>query len=108
MIFDIGKTEKMKLIAYHDASYANFQDGGSQDGFIIFVTDQNECKTSPVAWQSKQSQHFVKNILSQVEASEGRFWLGSILSEVLYGSLDNIPFIECRTHNHSLVEAVYS
>ena len=46
--------------------------------------------------------------LSQVEASEACFWLGSILSEVLYDSLDNIPFIECRTDNHSLVKAVYS
>ena len=45
--------------------------------------------------------------LSQVEASETCFWLGSILSEVLYDSLD-YTLHECRTDNHSLVEAIYS
>ena len=45
---------------------------------------------------------------SQVEASLACFWPESILREVLYGSLDNIPFIECRIDNHSLVEAVYT
>ena len=112
-LFDIGNTEKMRLIAYHDASYANLQDGGSQGGFIVFVTDQNECKTSPIAWQSRKLKCVVKSTLaaetlSQLEASEACFWLGSTLSELLYGSLDNNPFMECRTDDHSLVEAVYS
>ena len=48
-LFDIGNTDNMKLIAYHDASYANLQDGGSQGGFIIFVTDQNDFRPSPIA-----------------------------------------------------------
>ena len=108
-LFDIGNTDKMKLTAYRDASYANLQDGGSQGGCIIFVTDQNEFRASPIAWQSRKLKRVVKNILaaetlSQVEASETCFWLGSILSEVLCDSLDNIPFIECRTDNHSLAE----
>ena len=48
-LFDIGNTGKMKLTAYHDASYVNLQDGGSQGGFIIFVTDQNEFRASSIA-----------------------------------------------------------
>ena len=81
-LFDIGNTDKMKLIAYHDASYANLQHGGSQGCFIIFVTDQNKCKASPIAWQSRKLKHVVKitlaaEILFQVEASEACFWLGS-------------------------------
>ena len=31
-LFDIGNTEKMKLIAYHNASYTNLQDRESQGG----------------------------------------------------------------------------
>ena len=36
------------------------------------------------------------------------FLAGSILNEALYGSLNNVPFTECRTDNHSLAEVVYS
>ena len=77
-LFDIGNTEEMKLIAYHEASFANLQDRGSQGGIIIFVTDQNECKASPIAWQSRKLKRVVKRTLAaetlfQVEASEACF-----------------------------------
>ena len=58
-LFEIGNTDKMKLIVYHDASYANLQ-----DGFIIFVTDHNECKASPIAWQSRKLKRVVKSTLA--------------------------------------------
>ena len=112
-LFDTGNIEDMKLAAYNDASYANLQDGASQGGFIIFLTNKNECKASATALKSRKLKSIMKSrlaaeTLSQKEASEACLWLGSNVSEVLYGSLDNIPFTECKTDNHSLVDAVYS
>ena len=31
--------ERLTVIAYHDASYANFKDGDSQGGDVVLVTD---------------------------------------------------------------------
>ena len=45
-------SSSFKLLAYSDSFYANLKDGGSQGGFIIFLTDADGVNLSPIAWQS--------------------------------------------------------
>ena len=60
----IRNCSTLKLIAYHDASYANLNDGGSQGGYVIFLTDDEGAKLAPIAWQSKRIKRVVKSTLA--------------------------------------------
>ena len=67
-----------KFLAYSDSSYANLKNAGSQVGFIIFPTDADGVKLSPIAWQSKRIKHVVKStlvaeMLALVDAAEASF-----------------------------------
>ena len=107
----LDNLNNLKLVAYHDASYANLKDGGSQGGYVIFITDHAGTKLSPIAWQSKRMKRVVKSTLaaetlSMVEASEASFWILKILQEIL--GYHDILRIEWRTDSQSLYNAVYS
>ena len=97
----------LKLLVYADASYANLKDGGSQGGYVIFMTDG--LMVSPIAWQSKRIKRVVKSTLAAetlalVEASEASLWIQCVIKEVLNEELS----AECFTDSKSLYEASYS
>ena len=78
----------MKLAVYHDASYANLHDGGSQGGYIIFLYD-DQFNCCPISWSSKRIKRVVRSTLaaetlSAVESLECGYLVSNIVSEILF------------------------
>ena len=48
---------------YRDSSYNNLDNGSSQGGFIIFVSDKTG-KISPITWQSKRIRPVVQSTMA--------------------------------------------
>ena len=106
------KLKSMKdayIVVFTDASFMNLEDGGSQGGHIIFVTDGVNC--CPVTWQSRRIKRIVRSTLaaetlSLVEGCETGYMVRKLLNEILPTS-DNCaekPII-CYTDNKSLYES---
>ena len=109
---DLGDLKKVKLVVFTDASHANLPDGySSAGGFIIFLVGNNRC--CPLAWEAKKIRRVVKSTLAAVtlalvEGLDMAFYLGSILTEIVYKTNGcKIP-IECFVDNKSLCENTYS
>lgn len=59
----------IQLIVYSDASYGNLQDGSSQGGHMIFLSD-NVGRCSPISWSSKRIKRVARSTLSaEVQAA---------------------------------------
>ena len=99
-------TTNLKLIEYHDASYGNLRDGGSQGGYAIVMTDDNKTLFSPITWQSSGIKHMEKSTLAAVETFEACFWLHIILNEVL--DHEDQYNLKCRSDGQSLFNSVNS
>ena len=62
IVFPNLDLKKCFIQVFTDASYANLRDGGSQGGYIIFITDGvNSC---PLEWRSCKLKRVVKSIMS--------------------------------------------
>ena len=100
------------LQVYTDASYGNLKDGGSQGGYIIFLTDGvNFC---PIEWRSCRVKRVVKSImaaetLALAEGLEAAYVVGKLCGEVFHRSPENYPMrVVGITDNKSLVDTAYS
>ena len=49
---------------YADASFQNLADGGSQGGYIVFLTDPETNMCHPLSWSSKRIRRVVKSTLA--------------------------------------------
>ena len=97
---------------YTDASYANLQDGGSQGGHVVFLSDgTNSC---PIAWQSKRVQRVVRSTLAAetlalVEGCERAYMAGRLLNEILSGTNEKyVKPVLCVVDNRSLFQSAQS
>ena len=111
---NLGDLSKAKIITFSDASHANLPDGySSAGGFIIFLVGENG-KSCPLAWEAKKMRRVVKSTLAAEtlaasDAVDMSYYLGSVLSEVLFNVKDsNVIHISCFVDNQSLVENVHS
>ena len=108
----LGDTSKYKLVAYSDASYANLPDGfSSTGGFVIFLEGENG-NTCPLYWEARKIRRVVKSTLAAetlaaAEAVDMTYYLGNILSQILYENEKKLP-VELYVDNHSLYDNVYS
>ena len=69
--------DECSLATYSDSSYNDVDNGGSQEGFIIFLSDKTG-RLSPIMWQSKRIRQVVKSTmaaetLALVYATEASF-----------------------------------
>ena len=112
----LQETEQRILVynkAYSDASHANLSDGcASAGGFVVFLVGENH-QSCPLYWESKKIKRVVKSTLSAetlaaTEAVDMAYYLGYILSQVLYNADNNVIPIELVVDNYSLYENVYS
>ena len=110
----LGDLKKCKLVTYSDASHANLPDGSSSaGGNVVFLVGENG-KACALSWESKKIKRVVKSTLAAEtlaasEAVDACYYLGQILSEILYnGSYVNKFPIICNVDNKSLYENVYS
>ena len=93
---------------FHDASFGNLLDGGSQGGFIVFLVDKNG-NSNPLIWASRRIKRVVKSTLaaetlSLVEAAENAFLLAKFIEEVLPHTYR--LKITCLTDSKGLYDAV--
>ena len=105
----MSRMEECTLDCYTDASFANLPDGGSQGGFVIFLSDcdGNKC---PLSWQSRRLRRVVKSTLAAetlalVEGAEAAVYLKTIIEEIV--GCDKLK-VQCYVDNKSLVEALKS
>ena len=109
----LGDISKCKLVVYSDASHANLPDGSSSaGGFVVFLVGENK-RCCPLYWESKKIKRVVKSTLAAetlaaTDAVDMAFYLGKILSQVLYNVDKNAIPIELYVDNHSLYDNVYS
>lgn len=110
----LGNTADLKLGVFCDASYANLHDGvSSAGGYIIFLMGKND-KCCPLAWKSNKIRRVVRSTLaaetlSLVESLDAAFYLGHLLSEILFNNQkqNKIPIV-VFIDNKSLYENIHS
>lgn len=109
---ELGDSSKYKLVVYSDASHAGLPDGSSSaGGFVVFLVGENG-NSSPLYWESKRMRRVVKSTLAAetlaaTEAVDMAYYLGNMLSEILYDNERKLP-VELYVDNHSLYDNVYS
>ena len=115
------KTDPVKLIypqlknmksccleCYADASFGNLVDGGSQGGYIIFLSDGSGDRC-PLSWQSRKLRRVVKSTLAAetlalLDCAEAAVFISSVLYELTKCKLP----VKCYVDNKSLVESLGS
>ena len=90
------------------ASYANFKDGASQGGLIVFLKGKNG-NIALICWSSRKIRRVCRSTLAAetmalLEASETCCWLSHIINELLETPLEKS---EIFTDNKSLFEAAH-
>ena len=109
----LGSHDQLQLMIFSDAALGNLPDGGSQGGYIIFLTGASG-KVSPIWWNSKKIRRIVHSTLSaetisMSEAIDTAVFISTLFGELTTGITDPkcLPII-CVTDCKSLLEAVKS
>ena len=97
--------ENLRIAVYVDATLASSSNGGSQDGYLIFIVGENR-KCSLLNWQSKRIKRVVRSSLSAetlvfCDALDDAIFLQQMVSELLFNKTFIIP-IDVYTDNRSL------
>ena len=106
------KPSECVISGFHDASFGNLEDGGSQGGFMVLIGDEDDRHRSPIMWQSRKVRRVVKSAmasetLTMVECSEACFWIKRLTNEIL-GFKNNLLPIRCYTDSKQLYDSTYS
>ena len=87
---NIGNLNECEVVCYTDASWANLPCGGSQGGFVVFITNPKVSPISamPIVWKSKKVKRVVRSsiaaeTLSFVDGCESAFLVQKMLNEIL-------------------------
>ena len=107
----LENNEQFTIECYSDASYGNLPDGGSQGGYVVFITDYsgNKC---PITWQSRKVRRVVRSTLAAetlalVDAAEAGIYIATLIVEILGKESERVP-VKCYVDNKSLVDSIYS
>ena len=97
--------ENLRIAVCVDATLASSSNGGSQDGYLIFIVGENR-KCSLLNWQSKRIKRVVRSSLSAetlvfCDALDDAIFLQQMVSELLFNKTFIIP-IDVYTDNRSL------
>ena len=103
--------KQLSVECYSDASFGNLTNGGSQGGYIIFISDY-EGTRCPIAWQSRRVRRVVKSTiaaetLALLDAAEAGIYYSVLLAQVMGIPERDIP-VRCFVDNRSIAEAVHS
>ena len=104
--------DECSLATYNDSSYNNVDNGGSEESFIIFLSDKTG-RLSPM-WQSKWIRQVVKSTtaaetLALVYETEASLWLSKLFVEI-YSTAEKLIVLplNCHTDSKQQHEALYS
>ena len=97
------------LEIYSDASFQNLADGGSQAGYIIFLTDTISKICHPLCWGSKRVKRVARSTLAAEtmalqDALDGGIFISEVWRFLMKESLETVAFVD----NKQLYESVYS
>ena len=111
VLFPSLNLEEVYIKVYTDASYSNLKDGGSQGGFIAFLTDG--IRSCPLMWRSAKAKRVVKSVgaaetMALLEGLESAFLLSKVVSEVLCHRQTGVVKVVGVTDNRNLFDSVYS
>ena len=106
------KPRECVISGFHDASFGNLEDGGSQGGFMILIGDRKDKQRTPIMWQSRRVRRVVKSAMASetltlVECSEACFWISQLTAEILGHKNELLPIL-CYTDSKQLYDATYS
>ena len=106
----LGDPSTWEIVCYSDASWGNLPDGGSQGGFLLFLTGEDGI-ANLITWQSHRLKRVARSTiaaetLSLVDACEASILIANQLREML-DCKDALP-ITLVTDNESLANAVRS
>ena len=101
----LGDLEKIRVLAFSDASHANLPSGASQGGFIVFLSGGG--RVLPFMWQSKKLNRVTKSPLASetmelADAADAGHLAAVIVKEVF--ALSNEPTVTCFTDSRSLID----
>lgn len=94
---------------YTDASFGNLSDGGSQGGYIIFLSDYYGSRC-PIIWQSKKIKRVVKSTiaaetLALLDGAETAVYLAELISQITGNEKLKV---RCYVDNKSVVDSLHS
>ena len=106
----LDDVNSLSIECYSDASFGNLPGGGSQGGYIIFISDDSGHRC-PVTWQSRKVRRVVKSTLAAetlalLDAAETGVYLATLMKQLLNLSVG--PIVKCFVDNRSLVDALNS
>ena len=98
------------LRVYSDASFNNLPDGGSQEGFLVLISDSSN-KCSPISWASNRIKRVVRSTLAAEtlalnDGCDTAFF--AKLSCSILSSVGTELKIVAVTNNQSAVDAIRS
>ena len=104
----MSSLKDLKIVMYSDASFMNLSDGGSQGGFVVFLSD-NKDTCCPLSWKSTKIKRIVRSTLAAetlafTEGADTAYLMSKIVGEIITGKESMIP-IHCMTDNKSLFDA---
>ena len=109
MVYKPIDLKTMKLVVYSDSAYGNLPRHGSQCGYIIFLTDEDEINSNPIAWKSVKIERVCQSALAaeglgMVKAIDHAAFIMETIQKMLKRE-EKIPIV-CFTDNKSLFEVL--
>ena len=106
---DMGDPSSWKILGFSDASWGNISDGGSQGGFLVFVTGETGV-ANLISWQSRRLRRVARSTiaaetLAASDACETCILLSSQIAEIM--GMEKLPIV-LVTDNESLANATRS
>ena len=105
----------LNIKVFMDASFNNLPNGGSQDGQIVFLCDDNN-KCCPLSWNSSRIRRVVRSTIGAetlplIEGCDTALYISEMVSEISKRMNTKAPSpvnIEALTDNQSLFDTIHS
>ena len=111
---NLGKLDKLKIVAYTDSSYRNAENKEKSVGgrLIVLANEKGEC--NPILWKSKTIQQVCKSVKTAETRSlerglEDAIYLARMIREIYTGEVTEkqIP-VEVKIDSKTLYDSLYS
>ena len=108
IVLETLKKERLFWEVYADASFGNVEEGSTQIGYIISLTDGY--KRCPIWWKSRKARRVAKSTIEAEALSVGEALEGAIYFNKLWEELVNGEKLEVviKTDSKTLVKAIKS
>ena len=104
--------ESLCIKLYSDASFNNLQNGGSQGGFIVLLSDKYN-NVAPIAWSSVKLKRVARSTIAAetLALSDGcdtSYFVASLAKKIILMKQNQNINVEAFTDNRSLYETLHT